>query len=499
MNYPFWNVGIGYGILMATIAVIHVFISHFAIGGGLYLVVSETSARRKGDAILLAFLERLSRFFVLVTVVAGALTGVAIWFIIGLLNPTATEALIHNFVWGWAIEWTFFIIEIIAAILYLYGWKRMSPRDHLTLGWIYFGAAWLSLVIINGIITFMLTPGTWLRTGAFWDGFFNPTYWPSLVLRTGICITLAGLYAILVASRLDEGRERITRYSAIWGLAGIVVAAPAFVWYMKAIPAAIFERAATMYWPLASLTQTYKYAIGIAVLLVVFGIVLPRRNRTALALVIMLAGFAWFGAFEWFRESLRKPFVIDSYMYANATELLHEADYRRDGYLAHIRYRTGNAGADLFLHACGSCHTIDGYRGLARSFDGTDRQFIANLVRDTEKMRGSMPPFMGTRSEAEQIASWVWDRVEHRPLADLTGLSGVALGKKVYEVRCGNCHVIGGFNDKWPTLQGMSAADYGAILDSAGDFSPLMPPFTGPPQERDALIAYFASLNGESR
>jgi len=499
MNYPFWDVGIGYGVLMATIAVVHVFISHFAIGGGLYLVVSETAARKKNDEVMLDFLERLSRFFVLVTVVAGALTGVAIWFIIGLLNPTATEALIHNFVWGWAIEWTFFIVEIIAAILYFYGWKRMSARDHMIVGWIYFGAAWLSLVIINGIITFMLTPGTWIQTGAFWDGFFNPTYWPSLFLRTGVCIMLAGLYSILVASRLDEGRERITRYNAIWGLVGIAVAAPSFYWYLKAIPASIFERAATMYWPLASLDQTYKYAAGIAVLLLVFGILMPKWNRTVVAIVIMTAGFAWFGAFEWFRESLRKPYVIDGYMYANATELMHEADYRRDGYLAHIRYKTGNDGADLFRHACGSCHTVGEYRAVAPFFNGTDPAFVANMVRDAEKMRGSMPPFMGTADESVKLANYIWDQVDHRPLAEASGLKGIELGKKVYEVRCANCHVIGGFNDKWPTLQGMSADDYRDILASAGDISPEMPAFTGPPEEREALIAYFVSLNGGSR
>ncbi|HSM13875.1 MAG TPA: cytochrome ubiquinol oxidase subunit I, partial [Thermoanaerobaculia bacterium] len=130
---------------MAAIAVVHVFISHFAIGGGLYLVVTEHWARRRNDAAALAYLERLSRFFVLTTLVAGALTGVGIWFVIGLLNPAATELLIHHFVWGWAIEWTFFAVEILAAILYYYGWRRMGARAHLALGWIYFVAAWLSL------------------------------------------------------------------------------------------------------------------------------------------------------------------------------------------------------------------------------------------------------------------------------------------------------------------------------------------------------------------
>ena len=106
----------------------------------------------------------------LTTLVAGALTGVGIWFVIGLLNPAATELLIHHFVWGWAIEWTFFVLEILAAILYYSGWKRLSPRAHLALGWVYFAAAWLSLAVINGILSFMLTPGRWLETRSFWDG-----------------------------------------------------------------------------------------------------------------------------------------------------------------------------------------------------------------------------------------------------------------------------------------------------------------------------------------
>ena len=86
----------------------------------------------------------------------------------------------------------FFIVEILSALLYYYGWKSMSPADHMTLGWIYFVSAWLSLFVINGILTFMLTPGTWLVTGNFWDGFFNPTFWPSLVLRSAIAVMLGG-------------------------------------------------------------------------------------------------------------------------------------------------------------------------------------------------------------------------------------------------------------------------------------------------------------------
>jgi len=134
---------------------------------------------------------------------------------------------------GWAIEWVFFIVEMAAALLYVGTWDRVSRKTHLAIGWIYFVAAYLSLVVINGIVTFMLTPGRWLETRAFWDGFFNPTYWPSLVLRTGIALMLAGAYGWLVAARMPGNGERVAlvRYLAVWGIAGVAVAGAGVAWW----------------------------------------------------------------------------------------------------------------------------------------------------------------------------------------------------------------------------------------------------------------------------
>jgi cytochrome bd-type quinol oxidase subunit 1 len=175
MNYPLWALPAS-GLLIAFVAIVHVFISHFAVGGGLFLVLAERKARREHDTLLLDFVRTHTRFFALLTLVMGALTGVGIWFTIGLVNPAATSSLINTFVWAWAIEWTFFVVEIAAAMVYFYGWDRLDARTHMTVGWIYFWAAWLSLVVINGILTFMLTPGGWLTTRSFWDGILNPTF-----------------------------------------------------------------------------------------------------------------------------------------------------------------------------------------------------------------------------------------------------------------------------------------------------------------------------------
>ena len=48
MNYPVWDIPAS-GLLIAVIAILHVFVSHFAVGGGLYLVLVERKARRDGD------------------------------------------------------------------------------------------------------------------------------------------------------------------------------------------------------------------------------------------------------------------------------------------------------------------------------------------------------------------------------------------------------------------------------------------------------------------
>ena len=200
MNYPVWDLPAP-GLLIAAVAILHVFVSHFAVGGGLFLVVAEKKARRESDEGLLGFVRALSRGFVLLTLVLGALTGVGIWFTIGLVQPQATSALVTTFVWAWATEWTFFAVEIAAAMVYFYGWDRLDPRTHMVVGWIYFAASWASLAVVAGILAFMLTSGGWVRTGRFADGFFNPTYLPMVGLRTAVAVGLAGFALLALTSR----------------------------------------------------------------------------------------------------------------------------------------------------------------------------------------------------------------------------------------------------------------------------------------------------------
>ena len=345
MNYPVWELQAS-GLLIALISILHVFVSHIAVGGGLFLVLAEGKARREGDAALLDYVRGLSRFFILLTLVFGAITGVGIWFAISLVHPAATSSLINTFVWGWAIEWTFFLVEIAAAMVYYHGWDRLSARQHLLVGWIYFAAAYFSLVVINGILSYMLTPGDWLVTRRFWDGFFNPTYWPSLAARTVGALGLAGLWAIFTAAFLKDAglKTRVARYAGLGWVLPMAVALPfSLAWYFSAAASAgvgldeifagpvhglgslivaAFTGPAASGYPVARIAARVV-AIAIVALLATVAVVLARRGRygRVSATLVLICGLFSIGGAEWVREDIRKPFVIGGYLFVNGVRL----------------------------------------------------------------------------------------------------------------------------------------------------------------------------------
>ncbi len=435
MNYPIWSLPAP-GLLIAAVAILHVFISHFAVGGGLFLVLAERRARRTADEALLAYLERHSRFFILLTLVLGAITGVGIWFTIGLVHPKATSSLINTFVRSWAIEWTFFVTEIAAALVYYHGWKRLSPQTHVAVGWIYFGSAWLSLVVINGILSFMLTPGAWLETGSFWAGLANPTWWPSTLARTFAAIGLAGLYALLTAARLADQdlKARVARYAGTW-IVSMAIALPlSIAWFLAAaqgagVPAfeilgapsgraadaaAAILRGSPSGYP-AALNAVRVVLAGSLLTLLLSLLIVYRRARgygTVAAALVLACAFGAMGAGEWVREDLRKPYVLAGQVFVNGVRVPKPAavpaqpdatadpftvtSLRATGVLRAARWtrlpepaadpvaNMEAEGREVFRLLCRSCHTTDGYLAIRPlvAGKGTEalRTIIANLA-----------------------------------------------------------------------------------------------------------------------
>lgn len=459
MNYPVWDVAFGAGLLIALVAVLHVFVSHFAVGGGLFLVLTERKARRENDPKLFGWLKAHTKFFVLVTVVYGAVSGVGIWFTIGLISPLATSNLIHAYVWGWAIEWVFFFLEITAALLYLYGWDKLESRLHEWYGWVYFIAAFASMVIINGIITFMLTSGRWIQNQQFWIGFFNPTYFPSLAFRFAIALALAGIYALITASvqKDAELKARIVRWSALWIVPSLVALVPVGWWYIRDIPKDVWASARG---PMPTGTH-FAFLAGI-LLLVTFALALltlirPARLHLAFSLLVALVALGAMGSFEFVREAIRKPYVIGNYLYANsiyATPIPGDGGFSVDaidnaGVLASAKWvenrtLTGEnqivAGREIFRVECQSCHTLDSYRGVKKylALRQWDQTRIQAMLPALDVMHnGVMPPFAGTGAERTALASFL------STLHPVPSSAAVATdGKTVFERNCSMCHQV---------------------------------------------------------
>lgn len=428
MNYPLWDPPMmGGGMLIGLVAILHVFVSHFAVGGGLYLVLTERKAYRENNPDLLEYVKAHSRFFVLVVLVFGAVSGAGIWWTIGLVHPEATSTLIHVFVWGWAIEWVFFFVEIAAAFIYYYGWERLDRETHLRVGWIYFWSAWASLLVINGILTFMLTPGRWLETQSFFHAWLNPGSLPSLVVRTAVCIALAGVYGLVTASVVRDFSLRldVIRYAARWVLIGTVIIPFAGVAYIATLPQLAREismGAAPAVTIFAGLSVFFS---ALVVLFAYFGPYQhPRYFNLTFAFAIAIMALCTTTVTEWVREAVRKPFIIYNYMYSNGVRLGEIQKIREAGVLPSskfVRERAATpenllrAGEDIFRVQCQQCHTVDGYNSIRFAVKGWPPDMIEFQLLRLDLLKGFMPPFAGNEAERKALTVFLSSLNPQRP------------------------------------------------------------------------------------
>ena len=431
---------IGGGWVIGLIAIFHVMISHFAVGGGLYLPLAERKALREGRADWLEILRGHSKFFLVLTGVFGAASGVGIWFAIGLAHPEATSTLIHNFVFGWAIEWVFFMVELSTAAVYYYTWGRIPDRLHLIVGWVYAVASLFTLIIINGILTFMLTPGAaWLAVAGtgqeasrFWQAFFNPTFWPSLFLRTVVCTSLAGIWALVTCSRID-GEEQpvlkteLVRWSAKWLIPSFVLMPFLLAWYLWQVPES--QRALLSFGMTTIGTGAFTQVTRTVLVIVmtsatIVGVVYffawrsPKDFSLSHAIAVLMLGLVATASGEYAREMLRKPYVIGQHMFSNGVRKSDVDRFNRDGYLPKSPWVATNApvlvqGEIIFRGECMACHTKDAYRSMKRLLAGRNREAIGNLLamlhdyKPDSPYRAFMPPLVGTTNEINALGDYL--------------------------------------------------------------------------------------------
>lgn len=439
MDYPAWIIGgVGPGWVIGLVASFHVLISHFAVGGGIFLPFTESWARKNDRQDVLDFLKKFTKFFLILTNVFGAISGVGIWWTIGLISPQATASLIRLFTFVWGAEWAVFLVEIVSLIFYYYGWEKMKPKTHLMVGWIYAATSWLSLFTINGILTFMLTPGGWTKTGNLFDGYFNPGFWPALVVRTLVCIALAGIYATFVVSRLEAGskfRKEMLAYTSMWLVPTYVLLGISLIWYFSVLPAPILQNLFSgiaggvgvaaqgnfmMVSRIAMLCLIATVTTGLAFFVSAY---LNPREFTSRKSALLLASMAIFVvSFEYTREVIRKPYVIRDFMFSNGVPLkaITQKPLERS-FTDEMRFKPKDSslGEQMFVGQCMACHTMEGYRSLTKRLDGMDAETIhTSILKEMQKPAQEnryhkiMPPVIGTDEELTALSQYLYDSIE---------------------------------------------------------------------------------------
>ncbi|GMX65481.1 hypothetical protein Elgi_47510 [Paenibacillus elgii] len=435
MEFPTIDFGwVGNGNLIGMMAVLHVMINHaVAIGGSVLMVSIEYAAFKRGSERLEAYARWLSKWILIITTTAGAMTGVGIWFTTTVILPNAIGSLLRIFHWAWFTEWLVFVSEVVLLLTYFYTWDRWKGEKkklHLRTGLALCIMSWFTMVIITGILAAQINPGDWVETLSFWSAFLNTTWVPSTLFRTFAAITLGvavltPLNRWFVKDSLD--RHIVLKLYGKWLVVSVPLMLASGWWYLKTLP----DQAQTLVvWAsgMSDFTFAFINVLGLLLMFVLGVMLMDGRTKYPVVLTVFTAAFSLLliTEFEIVRENIRKPYVIYNYMYANGVLKTDVERFRKDGALAQAKLSPVRevteanklqAGEELFRMQCIACHSIDGPRRsrvMTERAKGWSEEALASFIPQMHNIRPVMPPFAGTDEEVKALAAYIHKMVSER-------------------------------------------------------------------------------------
>jgi len=223
----------------------HYIFPQFTMGMGLLIVILKTKALRTGDERF----EKAARFWGKIFGLAfamGVVTGIPMEFQFGTNWARFSEATAGVIGQTLAMEGVFaFFLESSFLGLFLFGYKKLSPRMHWLSAFAVFLGSWMSGFFIVATNAFMQHPvgyeiqanGT-LALNSYWSLLLNPwLLWQYLHTMTGAVVTGAfvmsaiGAYYLLLGQRDDatEEAQGHADYGKIFLRLGVLVGLPASI------------------------------------------------------------------------------------------------------------------------------------------------------------------------------------------------------------------------------------------------------------------------------
>jgi len=434
--YPTWfEPGVGSGWIVGFIATLHVLFSHTSVGAAIFFAWLANHAYRHNQPQYLEFIRRYGLFLLVFSYVLGSITGPGIWYSTTVASPRGISALIHSFVWMWATEWVFFVIEVAGVYMLVYLVGRVDVRTHTRIALIFGLASYTTMLIIVGILSFMMWPGKadWAQTGGVLHAFYGGNTFAHLAMRTAFMFAITAVVGGIVAARFEDAvlKRRIARTLAVMGIVATLAGAALLQWYLATLPetaSVVLDNRLPEHFPTA-----LAVAVGATLVYFVLTYVQPRALVSSVAavmtVVILVLGL-W--PEEVARESLRKPWVAGQYVYSNQ---VIGADVPAIGVRSEIpaleahgflkvhpfiptELRTVSddnrvqVGRLLALTACANCHSLSatGMRPLQRYFGpGHSEREIATYLQAALAGGNTlyMPQIPLNDTEARALAAYI--------------------------------------------------------------------------------------------
>jgi hypothetical protein len=319
--YPTWYEPIvGSGWVVALIATFHVLASHTSVGAALLFAYLSHKAYKEDREDLLDFIKKYGLFLLVFTYVAGSITGPGIWYSTTVASPNGIGALIHSFVWKWATEWVFFVIEVVGVYMIVYLVGKVDKKTHMKISLIFGIASLATMVIIVGILSFMMVPGKemWFEEGGYLNGFYGTNTFAQLGMRMAFMFTMTAVVGGIIISGIKDPafKKEMARKLGWLGIISTLIGAAMFQWYLTSVPGQailVMENRLPDYFQ-ASIMAVLAGTLAYFIITMLRPQTLVQGFAGAMTIIILVAGL-W--PEETARESMRKPWVAGQYVYSN--------------------------------------------------------------------------------------------------------------------------------------------------------------------------------------
>ncbi|HQI49410.1 MAG TPA: cytochrome c, partial [bacterium] len=161
---------------------------------------------------------------------------------------------------------------------------------------------------------------------------------------------------------------------------------------------------------------------AIVPLAALWGALKPKKLPAAALVIPFIAVATLLGTFERLREFVRKPWIIQGYLYASGLRAQDYPLYKEEGVLSratwvrHHQVTEENkleAGGEVFMVSCSRCHTLSGVNSVRTRFQKLfpankwQEDQLAAYISTMHNVRIFMPPFPGNDAELKALSAWL--------------------------------------------------------------------------------------------